>query len=1174
MKGKPLRSKPDVQAAAGIADARSAAAAPTGGFVELDGETHYRIAGSHRLAPFLVSLACDTDLWMFVTSEGGLTAGRVDPEGSIFPYETVDKLHDSRHHTGPITLIRGEGADGRTGLWQPFSARAAEEGNIERNLSKNTTGNRLVFEEINRDLGLAFRYRWAGCDEFGWVRTATLKNQGPSPVRVALLDGLRNILPYGAALSLYQQSSTLVDAYKKSEVDPDTRLGIFSLTAGITDRAEAVEVLRANTVWCCGLEGFGVSLSGGAVAAFRRGQVVPAASVLNGRRGNFLLSGSLRLDPGEAATWHLLADSGRSHLQIAALRRLILAGGDPGPRIQACLAQAGENLRRNVGSADGIQLSGRPEASAHHFANVLFNNMRGGVFARNHDVPVPDLVDFIHTRNRAVAARRASFLAALPPDIPVSELLDAAENAAEAAGDPDFLRLCHEYLPLHFGRRHGDPSRPWNRFSILVRDRNGERALRYEGNWRDIFQNWEALCASFPGFLPGVVAKFVNASTVDGYNPYRITRDGIDWETVDPGNPWSNIGYWGDHQIVYLLRLLEALTRAYPGRLEGLLRKEIFSYADVPYRIRPYARILADPHRTIDFDQDLARRIDRRVADLGTDGKLLPGPDGSVYHAALLEKLLVPALAKLSNLIPGGGIWMNTQRPEWNDANNALAGNGLSVVTMCYLRRYLVFLEKLVVRASGPGIPVSLEVAAWFRRVTSLLADQEDLPAEGSAGDHRRRQALDALGEAFADYRQAVYARGFTGKAALAVEDVAGFCRTAARCLEQSIRANRRPDALYHSYNLLDTTSRDGAAAVRRLPEMLEGQVAVLSSGVVDPDEAIRILTGLFEGPLYRQDQGSFLLYPARELPGFLARNTVPAGRVRDVPLLAELMHAGDSRLLAVDAQGNVRFHPDFVRAADLALALDRLQVVPRWSAAVARDRQAVLDLYEEVFGHRCFTGRSGAMYGYEGIGCVYWHLVGKLLLAVQEIVLRAEDEARPAAVREELARLYYRIRAGLGFAKQPGQYGAFPMDPYSHTPASGGAKQPGMTGQVKEEILTRLGELGVRVAGGKVDFRPVLLRPDEFLGQPAEFRYFDREGIARTIGLPAGCLAFTFCQVPVVYQRTDQAEWIRVGFREGAQAEFPGHRLPPQLSGDLLDRRGRIIRLQVGVPDGVLCNV
>ena len=113
----------------------------------------------------------------------------------------------------------------------------------------------------------------------------------------------------------------------------------------------------------------------------------------------------------------------------------------------------------------------------------------------------------------------------------------------------------------------------------------------------------------------------------------------------------SYIGYWGDHQIIYLLKFIEALRRVSPGALENLLDREIFCYADVPYRLKPYEAILADPHTTIDYDSDLASRIDDRVNAIGADGKLLPGNDQSIYHVNLLEKLLVPALSKLSNRI-------------------------------------------------------------------------------------------------------------------------------------------------------------------------------------------------------------------------------------------------------------------------------------------------------------------------------------------------------------------------------------------------------------------------------------------------------------------------------------------------------------------------------------------
>ena len=71
--------------------------------------------------------------------------------------------------------------------------------------------------------------------------------------------------------------------------------------------------------------------------------------------------------------------------------------------------------------------------------------------------------------------------------------------------------------------------------------------------------------------------------------------------------------------------------------------------------------------------------------------QILWDKSGEIYHVNLAEKILVAVFVKFSNFIPEAGIWMNTQRPEWNDANNALVGNGASMVTLYYLRRYINF---------------------------------------------------------------------------------------------------------------------------------------------------------------------------------------------------------------------------------------------------------------------------------------------------------------------------------------------------------------------------------------------------------------------------------------------------------------------------------------------------
>ena len=178
---------------------------------------------------------------------------------------------------------------------------------------------------------------------------------------------------------------------------------------------------------------------------------------------------------------------------------------------------------------------------------------------------------------------------------------------------------------------------------------------------------------------------------------------------------------WRDHQIIYLQKILELSSSFHPTRLRELLHQPLYSYANVPYRIRPLDALLRNPKTTVDFDEDLAALVEQRVTELGADGKLLLDAGGNVYQVNLLEKLLVPLLAKLGNLVVDGGIWMNTQRPEWNDANNALVGQGLSMVTLYYMRRYIRFLQELLAQESG-SFTLSSEVSDWLRATASALA--------------------------------------------------------------------------------------------------------------------------------------------------------------------------------------------------------------------------------------------------------------------------------------------------------------------------------------------------------------------------------------------------------------------------------------------------------------------
>ena len=111
----------------------------------------------------------------------------------------------------------------------------------------------------------------------------------------------------------------------------------------------------------------------------------------------------------------------------------------------------------------------------------------------------------------------------------------------------------------------------------------------------------------------------------------------------------------GDHQIIYLLKLLEHSHAFHPRRLTHLLRDPVFCYANVPYRIRPFEQLLADSKNTVDYDEDLATRIEDLTRSIGADGKLVLDNNDEVYQVNLTEKLLVPLLSKLGNLVIDGG---------------------------------------------------------------------------------------------------------------------------------------------------------------------------------------------------------------------------------------------------------------------------------------------------------------------------------------------------------------------------------------------------------------------------------------------------------------------------------------------------------------------------------------
>jgi hypothetical protein len=312
---------------------------------------------------------------------------------------------------------------------------------------------------------------------------------------------------------------------------------------------------------------------------------------------------------------------------------------------------------------------------------------------------------------------------------------------------------------------------------------------------------------------------------------------------------------------------------------------------------------------------------------------------------------------------------------------------------------------------------------------------------------------------------------------------------------------------------------------------------------------------------LFREDQYSYLLYPNKDLPGFLKKNNVEKSDIAKSILLSSLLKDGNTQIVEQDANGEYHFNGNFKNASDLQKALEELEG-SQYQLTVA-DKEGVLRIFEKVFNHKAFTGRSGTFFGYEGLGSIYWHMVSKLQLAVQECCLKAIQDDENEVLVGKLLEHYYEINEGIGVHKSPALYGAFPTDPYSHTPANKGAQQPGMTGQVKEDIISRFGELGVFVKNGQIFFNPCMLRSTEFLSKKQIFKYVDVNGNAIELTLEEKSLCFTYCQVPVVYKLSHE-NGLEIVLSDGGVSKLENLSLDIAMSRKVFGRSGEIVRITV----------
>ncbi|MFT3751436.1 MAG: hypothetical protein QM800_00600 [Paludibacter sp.] len=405
-----------------------------------------------------------------------------------------------------------------------------------------------------------------------------------------------------------------------------------------------------------------------------------------------------------------------------------------------------------------------------------------------------------------------------------------------------------------------------------------------------------------------------------------------------------------------------------------------------------------------------------------------------------------------------------------------------------------------------------------------------------------RRTIADELGKAGENYRTKIYSSFSQKKQNVSKQELLDFFELTLEYIDQSIAVNKRADNMYHAYNLVGFSEH--SLAVRHLYEMLEGQVAVLSSEKLNASEALELLDALRCSSLYRTDQNSYILYPNKKLPLFVDKNNIAPEVVKRVKLLETLVANGDTRIITTDKKGQFHFNAAFNNAGFLREALNKLKSDSNLNVTDA-DIVEIENVYEQIFDHQSFTGRSGTFYKYEGLGCIYWHMVSKLLLVIGENIQSATENKVDKTVIDGLEKHYFEVKAGIGAHKSPAVYGSFPFDPYSHTPTMAGVQQPGMTGQVKEDIISRFFELGMQVENGCLKINPVILNTEEFIQRSGEDPH----------------LSFSYCSVPFVYLQNGKTG-MEVIYSDGKMEKIEGYMLNPDQSRAVFNRDKNILKI------------
>ncbi len=691
-------------------------------------------------------------LWAFYVNRGqGIASFGIGSKDSpLLEFQPANKAYQLSAVTGFRTFLKYRDQD-QVQFFEPFASWS--DGGHDREMHIGL--NELEIVENNHRHGLRTSVLYYTLPEeplAGLVRQLRIRNISNKPIELEILDGLPQLVPYGADNGALKHVGRTIEAWMRVE-NVEQALPFYRLRASAADHAR-VSIITAGH--------FALGWENSEHQNQRLPVIVDPHIIFRQETSFHTPQGFL-----DAPLAELLdqppAKSGKTPCAFFGLKRKIKPGESIGLASLYGHCSAFENLEGQINQMthSGWLIEKRDQAS-----------------------------EIVHNLVRSVQTHTSSALF----DAYVQQTF--LDNTLRGGWPVTWRAEPTPHVFHIYTRKHGDLERDYNDFHLAP-----EFYSCGEGNYRDVNQNRRNDVFFNPRIGTQNIRDFLSLIQLDGYNPLVVkgrtftlppdvisdlsshVEDPAQFDSfVKPGftpggllkdvrdhqldldlppqeflsqvmkcaeselNAEFGEGFWVDHWT-YILDQIESYLAVYPDRKTQLL----YEGEGLPYYRSP-VRVLPRSERYV-----LTAGGPRQYHALATHGTAgwVQTPTGDVLTSTVFEKLVLLAGLKFGTLDPGGmGVEMEAGKPGWYDALNGLpALFGSSLPESYELLRLIKFLRKSL----GEGTDhrqctFPVEFVSYIKSVVDLTKKEEEL--------FQWWQRANVLRE---KYREQIY-DGITGK--------------------------------------------------------------------------------------------------------------------------------------------------------------------------------------------------------------------------------------------------------------------------------------------------------------------------------------------------------------------------------------------------------------------------